>query len=516
MPFSAYNNVFSGTLNLTQSGLNGNVYIQDYTYNSTTVPSAYQYAQYSTTNGTTSSSAVNVYSTLPNSSTDKAVLDLRDNYWVVQSGTAVSVTEQLAAIKSVLVSVANAGGVVPSANIKLVSNGGVINDAFTIPDFGVAVKVNIAAVTTAADSYSSNTQIALGSTASITLPTANAGNITLYNFDFDTNLKYTLQEAITGIDPAGVTLSDPYETAAISAYPIYTDYAPTANVSAKIANATADTFANCRFTSLVNGISITNTVPVLGIGDSITFTAQLTDSDTNSFTAAGYLTNMKGTANDQTINWFSSDPSIISIDQTTGTATVHSVGTVSIIAKAMDTNNNGEIEKPFASVNVSIKNTLTPTPIATVTTTTTTPTGITAVVGSTTATAPIPVDLNPAVTAPAQTETITDNPAPLAGGSSWALLNLLLMIGALGIALASVITYFRKKDQDEEVKRKLGWRLASVVVAIAAIITFLLTEDMSASMTITDNWTILMAVYALVSAAVMILSTKKKQNVQMS
>ena len=114
------------------------------------------------------------------------------------------------------------------------------------------------------------------------------------------------------------------------------------------------------------------------------------------------------------------------------------------------------------------------------------------------------------------TETITDNETPLAGGSSWALMNLLLMIGALGIALALVITYFRKKDQDEEVKRKLGWRLASVVVAIAAIITFILTEDMTAPMTITDNWTILMAVYALVSVAVMVLSTKKKQNVQMS
>ena len=60
------------------------------------------------------------------------------------------------------------------------------------------------------------------------------------------------------------------------------------------------------------------------------------------------------------------------------------------------------------------------------------------------------------------------------------LMNLLLMIGALAIALALVVTYFRKKDQDEEVKRKLGWRLASVVVAIAAIITFLLTEDMTA------------------------------------
>ena len=114
------------------------------------------------------------------------------------------------------------------------------------------------------------------------------------------------------------------------------------------------------------------------------------------------------------------------------------------------------------------------------------------------------------------TETITENQTPLAGGSSWALMNLLLMIGALGIALALVITYFRKKDQDEEVKRKLGWRLASVVVAIAAIITFILTEDMTAPMTITDNWTILMAVYALVSVAVMVLSTKKKQNVQMS
>ena len=44
------------------------------------------------------------------------------------------------------------------------------------------------------------------------------------------------------------------------------------------------------------------------------------------------------------------------------------------------------------------------------------------------------------------TETITENQTPLAGGGSLTLMNLLLMIGASGIALALVVTYFRKKN----------------------------------------------------------------------
>ncbi len=113
------------------------------------------------------------------------------------------------------------------------------------------------------------------------------------------------------------------------------------------------------------------------------------------------------------------------------------------------------------------------------------------------------------------TEEIVDTPTPLAG-PSWALLNLIMMIAAFIFAASLIITYFQKKKEEdkEETKRKLGWRIACVLIAIASIITFILTEDMTAPMVITDNWTILMIIYAAAGIVTMILSRKKTEETQ--
>lgn len=344
-PYASCLNVFSGNLSLKQTGNLGNVYIQDYRYKSTVLPVNYRYAQYSTINGNFGRSAVNVFSSCPAAAVNKAVLDLTDNYWIVQTGSSVSVSSQMTYIKTCISAVAAAGGSVPAANIKLVSNGGVL-PGFTVPDMGTA-DVSVVAVSSISDVYNSTAMIPFLAGAVISLPAANADVIKLYNIDFSSSAKYTLQEAVLGIVPASVSLTDPNESGLITGYPVYSTYSAAA--AAKVTHAEADTFVNCRFTALTNKIEVTNAAAKLGVGNSMTFTAGLADIADNSYTGTGYTSSLKDLADDKTIHWFSSDPSIVSIDPSTGEATALQAGTVTITAKAMDANNSGEIEKPYAS-----------------------------------------------------------------------------------------------------------------------------------------------------------------------
>ena len=112
-------------------------------------------------------------------------------------------------------------------------------------------------------------------------------------------------------------------------------------------------------------------------------------------------------------------------------------------------------------------------------------------------------------------ETIEEPETPLAG-PSWALLNLILAIATAVMSIVLLVTYFSKKEKDQEIKRKGFWRVFSIVPAAVAIITFILTEDMTAPMVFTDKWTLLMAAYALLGTVVMVMATKKEQNAQTS
>ena len=417
---SAISNTFTGNMTLTQSANLSYIYIQDFGYKSTILPSAFRYAQYSTayTNGSNTRSAVNVYSALPAAATNKAVLDLTDNYWIVQSASSVpSVSAQLGYIKTAIAYAISAGGTVPGANIKLVSNNGVL-DSFTIPDMGSS-RVNIVAVSTSVTPFDSLTQIPLRANATITLPTTNAAAIRLYNMDFDQYTKYTLQEAVSGILPDTVIPSDPNESAGIPGYPTYASYKPAAAIPAKVVRSDLNTFVNCLFTSLAYELEITDPIHELYVGSTGTFSARLADSDSNSYSGLN-VTGCKNTADDQGIYWFSSDPTIASIDKTTGVITALTEGEVTITAKAMDANNNGEIEKPFAQLQLSVVPEPTPTPTPTDTPTVTptdsptpTPTD-TPTVTPTDSPTPTPTDM-PTVTptdTPTVTPTVTPTPTP--------------------------------------------------------------------------------------------------------
>lgn len=111
---------------------------------------------------------------------------------------------------------------------------------------------------------------------------------------------------------------------------------------------------------------------------------------------------------------------------------------------------------------------------------------------------------------------IEDNSTPLADGSSWALINLIMTIvtGLISAVLLAGI-FGKNEDEDEEgnevgIKRNRLARLMSLVPAIGAAIIFIITEDMSNPMVLTDGWTLLMAAILLIQAVVAFIAKKSE------
>ena len=132
---------------------------------------------------------------------------------------------------------------------------------------------------------------------------------------------------------------------------------------------------------------------------------------------------------------------------------------------------------------------------------------------------------------PEETEDIFDNDTPLANGTgrgaAWALLNLILTVLTVLLSVILLIGCFGKKKlvkKDEngnkvydangnEVieatrKKKIFWRVLSLLPAIGAVVAFILTENMRLPMIIVDRWTLLMLFIALVQVVVTIFSKK--------
>ena len=126
-------------------------------------------------------------------------------------------------------------------------------------------------------------------------------------------------------------------------------------------------------------------------------------------------------------------------------------------------------------------------------------------------------------------EEIVDEATPLAMGGAWALVNLILTILTVLGSILLLIGYIGKKQKEREdengnvilnaegeaetddIKKKGGWRLASIIPAVAAVIAFILTENMRLPMVLVDKWTLLMVIIALVQLLVAYFSKKKTQ-----
>ena len=346
--------VFTENISLPTDDYHNHIYIQSWNYDKVVVPTNYRYAQFSTINGnSTGSSAILVYQdVLPAVVNNKSILDLHDKSWLVQNGQSVSITTQLSTIKT---TITKAGTRAPEPNIKISANASGEIGSFSIPSF-TGNDVRIVANPNVGDLFSSTTLVPFTAGGTITGNTSVA-SLKLFNFDFHTKAKYTLQETVSHRGLNYITLSDPNEGGTIPGYPVYSTFGYSVNdVLPIFTNINSGNFANCKFTSLANEIEIAppSSTAVL-IGQDLALTAALKDSDTNSYTGTGFIGTIKNTADDQTIKWFSSDPSIATVNQNTGVATGVSTGAVKIFAKANDSYNQGEIERPFASVNLTVR-----------------------------------------------------------------------------------------------------------------------------------------------------------------
>ncbi|MDD4691065.1 Ig-like domain-containing protein, partial [Eubacterium aggregans] len=245
---------------------------------------------------------------------NRALHDLRDNFWIISADSLIPLEEQM-------------------KNIQLTMNYAKMDDG----------------------TYDSKALVPVAHDAIIDL-VGNTGVI-LYNFDFHENLGLTLQEAalgIHGLDPD--QLKDPLQQSDLGGgdYPKYETYAINLPKTPGVLNARAEeTFINCRFTVLAERLSIGN-IPDGNSMDKDQF-IQLAPVFHTGYTLDGGVLNLNSDAiDDLTAQWISSHPKVASIDEM-GRLQSHSEGKVTIYLKARDGNNNGEIEKPFDSIELTVK-----------------------------------------------------------------------------------------------------------------------------------------------------------------
>ena len=117
---------------------------------------------------------------------------------------------------------------------------------------------------------------------------------------------------------------------------------------------------------------------------------------------------------------------------------------------------------------------------------------------------------------------------------SWALYNLIAAIISVITALAMVLSFFRKKEENEEEakadfneaqiemieneeeeekendKRKKS-KFLGLIPAILSVIIFIFTEDMRNPMVLKDRYTLLMVIIALATILLAFLSRNKKE-----
>lgn len=349
VPIEQNNVTFAGDIKLPSDAAHNHIYVQDYRYDFVRVPLDFNYAKWRTVNGGTYSESFDIYKDYPGVSdslyagTDWAVHDLKDDYWIVEADHAtLTIEQQLANIRTVM---NYAGNKAPSANIKLLAKGDI--PSFTVPDFGDKA-VNIVAVNELADRYTSTDLVPFVSGGTITLQPNN--QVKLYNFDFASKASYTMHEATNGIT-ALTALTDPNEANPPAGYPVYASYAPTTAVAPKVTHSNNASFVNCQFVVLAASLEGAAEQSV-NIGSTLDL-ASVIGSGYTEFPPALGGEQAAAKVDDPSIAYYSSDPSVATVDAN-GKVTGIKAGTVTITAKALDANNNGEIEKPWRTITVTV------------------------------------------------------------------------------------------------------------------------------------------------------------------
>ncbi len=360
---------FTGTLNFeNMTDIEKTIYIQDNVYDVVAFPSdIYRYVQVKDQNGSSSSSYITISSYMPSSVNQYAIFDLKDNTFIVKDGDTLTDQQQVQNIVDAIACIQKVKGTTSSEEYNIKYEVGDSIGSMSLPEIKVStafqsgsidytgywesIQLNVIPVEDIGDDIRTKEMLLFDSSSgsSITLPAIN-DRYSIFNIDFDEVEGCTMQEVIEGIVPL-TSISDPYEYLYGTSNGLtYSEYS--SSKSALVLNATEDTFQSCLFTSLVNKIEIAGT-SAWYVGDEGYLTAGFTDTNDNSFTYLGIVDEQinKDTADDGSpiVKWFSTDESIATVDMDTGKVTVVGVGTVTIVAKAADAYNDGEIEKPWVT-----------------------------------------------------------------------------------------------------------------------------------------------------------------------
>lgn len=369
------------------------IQVQDYRYQPVSAPYTFRYVEYRANNPATPGSQGNnnlgtyrIWDQLPvmparigSFNYSSAILDREDNYWLVrhQEGSDVtrSITQQIQYIRDIrnhMQAIANPALAtdIPPVNIKIVAdNAGQISESFAVADFGAGVPVSIVAVPAVDALFDDGAFVPVKDGVTISLgTTANAGNVSLYQFDFDALAKLTLHETVKGVVP--LAPNDPRDAGypAAQTPPLqYAEYGlakPAVVTREAGVEALPTQFVNCVFTELVEdlvrtGASINTQQDIaldLLVGQSkpLGVTAPQDPAFTflpKSALAMGFVSTGP---QDKSLYYESSDTAIATVDQATGEVTGLAAGTAYIYVKARDGDNQGELEKPYARFVVTV------------------------------------------------------------------------------------------------------------------------------------------------------------------
>lgn len=370
--------IIDDTLNLHQPL----VYIQDVRYNLNTLPASYRYLYYSRVNGYSyffgSAPAILASDTYTDPASlvggqYMAIFDRQENVWILDENFAGANTipVQFESLRRAYFNnlSSTTAGKRPLINIKYVAKDNDI-DGFTVPDFR-DYPVNITAVTAqTASAEALAPQVPVKANATFDLGPA-AYNVKLYNFDFDALARYTMQESVSGVpaqaDPDPLRKTDPYNGSYAPADPScllnYDQYVPLAAQAAKVTGSSEATFQNCRFTQLAddllyNGASINRQqlIPLtltMGQNQALGVTAAAAYTVSPAL-AQNRVRESNAVNTDTRLYYVSDNPGVVSV-AADGTLTPVAQGTATIYVKAIDANNQGEIEKPYATFRVTVK-----------------------------------------------------------------------------------------------------------------------------------------------------------------
>ncbi|UAL08181.1 MAG: InlB B-repeat-containing protein [Candidatus Methanogranum gryphiswaldense] len=364
-PLTVTSIFITGTLSFVgMTEIEKTIFVESYYYDTVAFPSSlYRYAQVNNQNGSFNPSIpyILLSTTLPDSIEGYAIFDLKDNTFIVKDGdTLITQEQQIQNIVDAVAFIQMIKGMTVATSYNVKYCVGESLGTITLPEVATSISnydgywenmgLNIIPVSAIDNVITTKEVVVFNSGSSISLPASN-NRYTLFNIDFNEVEGCTLQEVIEGVTPLSSAL-DPYEYLYGTSNGLtYTEYS--SSKSPLVPNATDETFQSCVFTSLVNNIEISSASLTWYVGDEKYLTATLTDTNDNSFTY-GSITQEdlnKDTANDEVpiIKWFSTDTSVATVDMDTGKVTAVGIGTVTIVAKAADEYNDGEIEKPWAA-----------------------------------------------------------------------------------------------------------------------------------------------------------------------